>query len=100
MGLKRKNPARNRLFTPPQMLAALSAAPVSAASAANEPVAADRAPTSAAPPLPAVSLEERHRLIATAAYRHAERAGFATDPLANWLLAEREIDAQLSRKAS
>jgi hypothetical protein len=100
MGLKRRNPARNRLFTPPQMLAVLAAAPVSPASAVSEPPAPVRAPASAASPLPFVSHEDRHRLIAVAAYRHAERAGFATDPMANWLLAEREIDAQLSRKAS
>jgi hypothetical protein len=35
---------------------------------------------------------ERHRLIAEAAYRRAERRGFAGDPLSDWLEAEREID--------
>ena len=86
MGLKRRNPARTRLFTPPQMLAAMAAftpAPVRA------------------PAPPPISGDERRRMIADAAYRRAERAGFAGDPLAYWLSAEREIDALLDvRKAS
>ncbi len=43
-------------------------------------------------------------MIADAAYRRAERAGFQGDPVADWLGAEREIDAlldaSLARKAS
>ena len=99
MGLKRSRepPLRTRLFTShPGCREALAATPVYAADA----LPATPAPTSTTPSHPLVSLEERHRLIATAAYRHAERTGFATDPVADWLLAEREIDAQLSRKAS
>ena len=91
MGLKRRNPARTRLFTPPQMLAAM---------AAFTPPAV-RAPAPAPQP---ISGDERRRLIADAAYRRAERAGFAGDPLSDWLTAEREIDAalgaRLTRKAS
>jgi hypothetical protein len=88
MGLKRRNPARTRLFTPPQMLAAMAAFTPAAVSA----------------PTPQISGDERRRMIADAAYRRAERAGFAGDPLADWLTAEREIDAaleaRLARKAS
>lgn len=98
MGLKRRNPARNRLFTAPAMLAVLSA-PVANQQAAKPAVPA--APEALAPALvPGVSQEERHRMIAVAAYGRAERSGFAGDPLVNWLDAEREIDALLGRKAS
>lgn len=39
-----------------------------------------------------LSAEDRHRLIAEAAYRHAERRGFMTDddPVVDWLDAEQE----------
>jgi hypothetical protein len=85
MGLMRRNPARTWQLTPPDLPAMLAFAPEPASPAANEP----------APP-PPISSAERHRLIAGAAYAHAERSGFVTDPLADWLLAEREIDAQLA----
>jgi hypothetical protein len=41
-----------------------------------------------------LSAEDRHRLIAEAAYRHAERRGFMTadDPVVDWLDAEQEGD--------
>lgn len=86
MGLKRRNPARTRLFTPPQMLVAM---------AAFTP-----APVNAPRPAPQLSSDERRRRIADAAYRRAEQAGFAGDPLTDWLTAEREIDESLARKAS
>jgi Protein of unknown function (DUF2934) len=89
MGLKRRNPARTRLFTPPQMLAAMAAFTPAAPPAVRAPA-----------PSP-ISGDDRRRMIADAAYRRAERAGFAGDPLADWLDAEREIDALLDvRKAS
>lgn len=81
MGLKRRNPARTQLFTPPQMLAALAMVPVTAGTP------------------PRTSGAERHRMIADAAYRRAERAGFRGDPLSDWLTAEREIDAMLAKPA-
>ena len=99
MGLKRRNPARNRLFTPPQMLAVLSG-PVANEQARPAPASPPPPPMVDSPAPRAVSGEERHRMIATAAYGHAERTGFAGDPVANWLVAEREVDAFLSRKAS
>lgn len=36
--------------------------------------------------------EERHRMIAEAAYLRAEARGFRGDPLEDWLQAEAEID--------
>lgn len=46
-----------------------------------------------------VSLDQRHQLIATAAYLRAEQRGFSGgDPLEDWLIAESEVDAKLSRK--
>jgi hypothetical protein len=45
----------------------------------------------------AVSPEERHRMIAEAAYYRALARGFSGgDPLADWLEAEAEIDRMLS----
>ena len=44
-----------------------------------------------------VSPEERQRLIAEAAYFRALQRGFGGDPVADWLVAEREIDGRLMR---
>ncbi|APR86908.1 hypothetical protein A7982_12257 [Minicystis rosea] len=129
MGLKRRNPARSRLLTAPEMLTIMATSPKPAANV-QAPAPAKPATTETvevanvdvvkteiakteiagvakvevarheieAPP--AITSDERHRMIAKAAYRHAERAGFTSDPLQNWLLAEREVDAQLARLAS
>lgn len=44
----------------------------------------------------AVSPEQRHLMIAEAAYYHAERRDFqGSDPIADWVGAEEEIDAML-----
>lgn len=46
-----------------------------------------------------MSPEERYRLVAEAAYLRAEQRGFnGGDPTADWLAAEAEIDAALSRR--
>ncbi|QFX95893.1 DUF2934 domain-containing protein [Acidithiobacillus thiooxidans] len=46
----------------------------------------------------AVSPEQRHLMIAEAAYYHAERRGFQeSDPIADWVEAEKEVDAMLCR---
>lgn len=51
------------------------------------------APTSGSPQ---VSLEERQRMIAEAAYFRAMQRGFnGGDPVDDWLIAEREIERQL-----
>lgn len=43
-----------------------------------------------------VTREERHSLIAEAAYLRAEQRGFSGgDPVEDWLLAEQEIDARI-----
>jgi hypothetical protein len=125
MGLKRKNPARTRLLaaavvpaviarqdspamSAPATVTAISAArtpPAPVVEVRTEPEVAVKAPEVRTEPVvvalaPKITGEERHRRIAKAAYRHAEQAGFRTDPLQNWLRAEREIDAELSRLAS
>lgn len=44
-----------------------------------------------------IDSDERHRMIACAAYYRAERRGFGEEgALADWLEAEREVDAMLS----
>ncbi len=55
-----------------------------------------------APPVPetAISSQDRRRMIAEAAYFHAERRGFeGGDPDEDWYQAEREIDQLLARYA-
>lgn len=98
MGLKRRNPARSRLLTAPEVLAVMAAPRAPAANGVRP--AEPKAVATPAPRAVSVSNEERHRRIARAAYERAERAGFNIDPLQNWLVAERQIDAELSRLAS
>ncbi len=48
-------------------------------------------------PRRAISSEERQRLIALAAYYRAQKAGFGrTNPVDDWLMAEREVDAMMT----
>ena len=42
--------------------------------------------------------EERYRMVAEAAYYHAERHGFKGDPVLDWIAAEKQIEALLSGK--
>lgn len=66
--------------------------------AQTAPAAAPATPAPAKTPAKnasAVTREERHRMIAEAAYYIALRKGFQSDPRANWLEAEAEIDARL-----
>ncbi len=51
-----------------------------------------------APPVVKVTKEERHRMIAEAAYYLSLRRGPSSDPLKNWLDAEAQIDEQLRRE--
>lgn len=47
---------------------------------------------------PVTSAEERHALIAAAAYQRAEQRNFASGhSLDDWLAAEAEVDLQLAR---
>ncbi len=87
MGLKRKNPARVRLLT----LSDAAFVMIAPRPQAAEEPRAER---------PRVSGDERHRMISRAAYGRAERSGFAGDPVQDWLVAEREVDAWISRLAS
>ena len=55
------------------------------------------AQTVAAPGESSVTPEQRYRMVAEAAYHHAERRGFVGgDPLNDWLLAEKEVDKLLN----
>jgi hypothetical protein len=47
-----------------------------------------------------VSADERRRLITEAAYFRANERGFGSDPIGDWLVAEKEVDAALSRRNS
>lgn len=101
MGLKRMHSSRI-LFTAPLLLSNATAnAQVAAANETSAPTATTRAASEGAPAARApISSEERHRMIAKAAYGRAERSGFRSDPIENWLVAEREVDALLARMAS
>jgi hypothetical protein len=97
MSSTRKTQVRSKAFTARSTLSVLAAAATLAPKMAPAPVgkAANDDTTKAAPP-PArapLSSEERHGLIAKVAYGYAERAGFGSDPVMDWLTAEREIDA-------
>jgi hypothetical protein len=43
-----------------------------------------------------ISPEDRYRMIQEAAYFRAEKEGFTCDPWKCWLVAEAEVDAQLT----
>lgn len=51
--------------------------------------------------LPHTTAEERQQMIAKAAYyRYVQRAGLSNDPVADWLAAERDVDAALGGEAA
>jgi hypothetical protein len=85
---------------------AVKKAPVAAAKAAVPAKAPVKAPAKAAAPVkaaapakkakPAVSNEERHRMVAEAAYYLALKKGFGvSDPVSDWAEAEAQIAALL-----
>lgn len=82
-----------------------TAAPIANDVALEALVAEAQAPDSTPPPAaserrPMLSSAERHRLIAQRAYARAERFGFGrTNPVEDWLLAEREVDSMLVQVA-
>jgi hypothetical protein len=112
MSSKRKTPARNRALTArsslsvftgsvlPLQKVALVAAPPAEERAIVAPEPVKSATPRASEALPSISSDERRRMIEGLAYRRAERAGFRTDPIHDWLSAEREVDAALQRLAS
>lgn len=98
----------------PAKAVAKKAAPAAVASkpvAEKKPAAAKKpaAPKTAAPRKPAtkktattargISDEQRYRMIAEAAYYRAESCQFKSDPLRDWIEAERDIAALLSEGA-
>jgi hypothetical protein len=91
----------------PARKAAAPRAAKPAATAPKKPVAAKKpaAPKAPATPRarkraekPAVSPEQRYRMVQDAAYYIAEKHGFTGDNHGFWLQAEQEIDAQLAGK--
>ena len=78
--------------------AAKPAAPKKAAVPKKAPAAAQPAakPRGSRAKKPAVSPEQRYRMIQDAAYYIAEKHGFTGDNHAFWLQAEQEIDAKLA----
>ncbi|MBU4459405.1 MAG: DUF2934 domain-containing protein [Verrucomicrobia bacterium] len=51
-----------------------------------------------APPVAKATKDERHRMVAEAAYYISIRKGPTGDPKGNWIEAEQQIDAQLKRE--
>ena len=48
---------------------------------------------------PTASAEERYSMIAAAAYYRAEQRSFQDgDPVADWLVAEKEVDERLTKR--
>ena len=88
----RKQPAKPAV-KPAAKSAVRAAAPKAAAPALAKP----QSPPAAPKPVSGgkFSPEERHHMIAEAAYYLALRRGPASDPMKNWLEAERDIDARL-----
>lgn len=86
--------------------AAVKKAPVKKAAAAKapakKPVAAAKKPAVKSPAAPAakgsLTPEQRYMMVAEAAYYRAERQGFMGDPAQDWIAAEAEIAALLSRR--
>lgn len=100
--------ATSKTTTKKSTAAAKPAAKKTAAAkpAAAKPVAAKapaKKPAAAAAKKPAakkagISPEQRYKMVAEAAYYHAERRGFAGDPVQDWIAAEAQIKAQLGEK--
>jgi hypothetical protein len=97
MSSKRRNPARNTVFTAQSTLSLLVAVATAKPGPARPSVAAAKGQRDATA---RISGEGRHHMIALAAHGRAERAGFRSDPVSDWLVAEREVDALLERRAS
>lgn len=63
-----------------------------------KPRAAKAAPAESSSAAQTITPEQRYRMVAEAAYHHAEKRGFVGgDPLNDWLLAEMEVDKMLNR---
>ncbi len=66
----------------------------------STPIPATAPTLSVKPRARGLAAEERRCLIAEAAYLRAERSGFRSDPMQDWLDAEGEVDALLLRRDS
>lgn len=85
--------------------AAVQPAPKKTVKTANRPAGPSTAPTPVAPPpveivqkrLIVVSEDERYRMIAEAAYYRAENSQFQSDPVSDWVEAEKEIATLLGK---
>lgn len=83
--------------------AAKAVAPKKVAASAPKKSAAVKKPAAKSPAAKgatksSITPEQRYRMVAEAAYYHAERQGFMGDPVQNWAVAEAEIAALLSKK--
>lgn len=71
-----------------------------AATATNSSKGATRTGTRARSKRVTVSADQRRQMIEETAYLRAEQRGFnGGDPVADWLLSEREVDELLSKNA-
>lgn len=70
---------------------------VGAKKATGTPTAKTKTPATRVEPRQ-ITVDERHRMIAEAAYVRSEALGFLTDNHEDWLLAEAEIDARLQQQ--
>lgn len=117
MSSKRKTPARKK--TTPAHSPVSAAFPPSTPDVQAEPAAAlipapvqrgklllSSLPSSSSPSSPSspsslrFTNEDRHRMIAKTAYGYAEKGGFRNNPVEDWLMAEREVEAKLQQLAS
>lgn len=85
--------------------AAVQPAPKKTVKTANRPAGPSTAPAPVSPPpveivqkrLIVVSEDERYRMIAEAAYYRAENSQFQSDPVSDWVEAEKEIATLLGK---
>ncbi len=77
---------------------AAAAKPVAAKPVAEKPAAKKPAAKAAAGKKVAVTPEQHYCMVAEAAYFRAERNGFMSDPVRDWIEAEIEISAMLNTK--
>nr|WP_296747814.1 DUF2934 domain-containing protein [Thioalkalivibrio sp.] len=94
-------PAKSKAARPAKAAASAAAAPVEKKKATPRKAPAKVAAGSGAKvgkkaEVPAVTPEQRYRMIQDAAYFIAERNGFVGDNHAYWLQAEQAIDAELA----
>ena len=90
-----KKPVAAKVAAPKKAVAAAPKKPAAPTKAAEPKKPAAKRSTVAKP---TVTPEQRFCMIAEAAYFHAERRGFRGDPVQDWIAAETEIAALLSKR--